>query len=113
MRQFQCVFEANDHEGETWRFYIPLEGNEEALSILAELLDEDREGNRDACLYDYGLGGVAFEDEVDTLEKFSDGGYTAAHNKLDGKLDVTPLLSATPTEIHAALYKGGIRDFVR
>ena len=110
---YQCFKEMNDHEAETWRFYIPIEGNEDAIETLRCLIDPEAEGNRDACLYDYEFGGICPENEVDILVKHSQGGYMAAHTKLEGKLHVESLLGEAPEDVHSALYKGGLHAFMR
>jgi len=80
--------EFNDWEGETWHFYIPIKGNEEAVTDLRGICDGEC-----YCVADELIP----EEEVDVLVKHSAVGYMRKHNKLSGKL--------TPTE---DLYKGGI-----
>lgn len=73
--------EINDWEGETWHFWIPAEGNEEALKALQSALGESEE-------YELDLTPVP-ESEVDVLVKHTDSGYMAYHNKLSGALTLT------------------------
>lgn len=39
-RKYVPIVEDNEWEGERWRFYIPLKGNEEDLARLTKTLDE-------------------------------------------------------------------------
>ena len=92
--------EESDWEGETWHFYIPVAGNEEALKVLAEKVESWGPNS------DYELDNEYLtEDEVDTLvEHGDDDGYMPEHNKLSGRLDVDRVRE------HEDLYKGGIKD---
>ena len=40
MSDYYVFVERNDWEGETWRFYIPVEENEEAIDELVGLLEK-------------------------------------------------------------------------
>jgi hypothetical protein len=115
--------ESNDAEGETWYFYLPVAGNEPALTKLRTCLQELREAGET----DFHLGRRRYsEQEVDErVARQRPSGYLAQRTKLTGRLDLTRLLHPTPeeqeesrrcgaamVEHHYAmvLYKGGIRD---
>lgn len=93
--------EHNDWEGETWHFYIPLEGNEAALKVLqskiAGLEDE----------YELDLEHPIALEDVNALLNHGNGdtSYMDAHNKLEGFLDLIKLESQ-------GLYKGGIKSMM-
>jgi hypothetical protein len=92
--------EENDWEGETWHFYLRVQGNEEALQRLAELVNDSEE-------YTLDLGKHFSEAEVTTLVDNADGGgYMADHNRADGRLGDLP-------DDPDRLYKGQIVDFVK
>lgn len=101
--------EENEWEGETWNFYIPIAGNEDALSALASALKNSYDEFEQ---YRLDLDFPIPEFEVDVLVKHSDAGYLHYHNKLAGTLVLT---DETLTEIRGEddpLYKGGIRDLM-
>jgi hypothetical protein len=100
--------ENNDWEGETWHFWIPVEGNQEALVTLHSLIEGD-----DNESYELDLTPVA-ERDVDALVRHGDMGYMRYQNKLDGSLVVTPDMEAKIKDPEDdPLYKGGIRDFMQ
>jgi len=74
---FQILIEENDWEGETWKFYIQVDGNEEAMEELSDIVSTHSE---------ITLGDIIPESEVDILVKHSDSGYMAYHNKVTGVL---------------------------
>lgn len=69
--------EYNDHEGETWNFWLQLDGNEVELSKLQScLISSDN----------YQLSAVPVdESEVDILVKHTDSGYMYYDNKVTGQ----------------------------
>jgi hypothetical protein len=86
--------EENDWEGETWNFWLPLDGNEDELLKLAALI---------AGREEYRLGEQGEPEAiVDKLIQYGESGYFAQHNKSTGRL-------TCPTDIEK-LYKGGVRD---
>lgn len=100
---YMQLAEVNEHEGETWYFYIPVQGNEVALEQLRAKFTEWDSGD-DPEFY---LAEELFtETEVDILVKHGDEGYMAYHNKLAGILpeDVVQGLQ----EDDGKLYKGNI-----
>ena len=97
--------ENNDWEGETWCFYIPVEGNEGAISQLRNKIDDETASGA------YSLTTEPIpEEEVDTLVKHAEMGYMAEHNKLAGKLEVPDV---TMVEMEELLYKGGIEGLMK
>lgn len=112
---YAVLVEHNGHEGETWRFYIPCDGNQEALDELAELLDAVDSDDDDI---EFTLDGVVQERYVDDRVSMGDSGYMAAHTKLAGKL-VLPERDEfyVVDDEHAPwiveiLYKGKIRQLM-
>lgn len=104
MTTYRRFIETNDSEGETWSWWLQVEGNELELDRLSGFL---------ASFYDSDdvLHGVA-EDvitgpEVDLLVRFADVGYYRSQNKVDGFLSLPDDLAAAFVD---DLYKGGIRD---
>lgn len=117
---YVTFIERNDHEGETWRFYIPIANNLDALEVLGSAL-----AIRDAALAkEFGYEEDEPQYELDctplpaatvrTLVEHSDGGYMADHQLLVGRLVLPPEFRATMSDPNEdPLYKGGIRDFMR
>ena len=105
MRTFVGFSESNDHEGETWNFYMPLEGNEKAIEKVKKLLatyPEDEE-----CPYQ--IGPTLTEDQVDTLVGFANGAasYMDAHQKVKGFLK---LPKSVKDWSYDPFYKGALID---
>lgn len=105
MSTYISLIEQNEHEGETWRFWIRVEGNEEALNKLGVSLEYF--GLDDLYMLDETLP----EAEVDALVKNTMSGYMAFESKLDGKLTVSDDLAGFEA-LSDALYKGGISDLI-
>lgn len=108
MTAYAKFTENNDHEGETWRFWIPISGNRAALEHLDSAI-----GGSD----EYGLDLAPVpEAEVDALVKHTGDGYMAYDNKLAGVLTLTAETIAriedADDEGNDPLYKGGIKDFL-
>lgn len=120
--KFLKLTEENEHEGETWRFWLQVDGNEDELVRLRGAIDAV------AQLYDDGEPGCPFvldalskaKDEayVDVLIEQADeeeGGYMASDHKITGTLAVPswPAPADYDNRIEQDLYKGGIRDLFR
>ena len=103
---FRQYVEHNEHEGETWNFWLQVDGNEKELETLADILQVMFEDCLDES---YVLEDeIISEAEVDTLCRFGGVGYINYHNKVCGVL----MLPESPDEeFDRALYKGGIEDF--
>lgn len=101
MATYVKFVENNDWEGEEWTFWLQLDGNEDELTKLAEVIDgfDDEEDSfeldRDVELTDH---------DVSVLVEHGGSGYMQNHNKVVGVLAVPDDLTAD------GLYKGGIRD---
>jgi len=104
-RKFTLLVEVNDWENETWGFFIPLKGNEEAIDYLKKVLKDT----------DYIINGIEFtETEVDALINNDDDdcGYMARHNKYDFIIDFDKLKKAD-FKNDDPLYKGQLDKFKR
>jgi hypothetical protein len=102
--------ENNEWEGEAWHFYIPVDGNEEALAKLKAMIDADNKvDDQDNDDREYEMDDSRLtEQEVDTLVASpSATDYMAEHNKLSGRLDMNGV------EDLGALYKGQIAGLMR
>jgi hypothetical protein len=105
--------EINDYEGETWNFWLQLDGNEAELRELQTWLntfDDDGE------IYQLDMTPVP-ESEVDTLVKHTDSGYMDTHNKIMGKF-TCPQPSAAEEEdgylwLNDRFYKGDIAGYFK
>lgn len=94
--------EQNDQEGETWTFWLPVEGNERALAGFADWLAQ--QGDR-AEEYTLDLEAREPEERVDALVEHGGSGYMAYHTKVSG------LMSGPMPDGPDRLYKGGVRGF--
>ncbi len=93
--------EENDHEGETWNFWLPVEGNERALAEFADWLVGQGERAEE---YTLDLESPQTQDRVDALVEHGGSGYMAYHTKVAGAMVDMPL--------HAdMLYKGRVVDY--
>jgi hypothetical protein len=118
---FTPLIEVNEHEGETWTWWIQIDGNQDILNEIAERIEA---GRRDSDYYEeYSLpewpyGEKLGRDQVALLERWSEGGYHPAHNAVTGVL-VRPdrwIETADSESVYVrldALYKGGISDWKR
>lgn len=106
---FVRLTEANDWEGETWTFFIPIEDNERAIDHLANkvLIHDDGWIESSHFVLDHE---PIDEHDVDVLVKYAnaDGTHLPLFTKLSGTL---PILAPSPPQF--ALYKGGIRLLMR
>jgi hypothetical protein len=99
---FARFVEFNDHEGETWTWWLQIDGNESQLDRLRDLLADADVAEE----YDLRLDIVEPESVVDELREHAVDGYFAGHNKVLGRLTCPDSLG----EYADILYKGGIRD---
>ncbi|GAA3878449.1 hypothetical protein GCM10022243_48940 [Saccharothrix violaceirubra] len=109
MTVFRRYVEENDWEGETWTFWLQVDGNEAGLdrlaSLLADLDPSSQYDTEDSEESPYTLADeVEPEHVVDKLVEYSDTGYMASHTKVPGRL-VLPEATVAET-----LHKGGIKD---
>lgn len=100
--------EVNDHEGETWTWWLQLDGNKAQFDKLAVLLRNaaDNGDDMDDLAYVLHLDSVEPEAVVDKLVEYAESGYYAAHNKVAGVFTCPD----DPGGHCDKLYKGGIRD---
>lgn len=107
-KQFVKFREYNDNEGESWNFWLQLDGNEAELEKMSANLEKfDSEG-----WYDLNLKDPIPESEVDILVKHSDSGYMMNENKITGTF-TSPEINATDDDegwewITDNFYKGDI-----
>lgn len=94
MTQFVKFEEYNDNEGEDWNFYLQLDGNEEELKRLEDILNTIEGGGE--CYYKLNLAPLE-ESEIDTLVKHGGSGYMPYHNKVTGKF-TCPEIDMEPWE---------------
>ena len=115
-KYFVPLLEHNDNECEVWRFWIPVEGNQKALQMLQEKLEELDLKNEYELQWNNGNSEhFATEAEVDALVKFSRSGYMAYEHKCDGILNEKKIAKYV-VDIDVGdddLYKGGIGNFMK
>lgn len=103
-KKFTQLIEHNQHEGESWSFWLQVDGNEDALNELSNLIEEEE------LQETYELTDVTiYEWELDTLINYGNFGYgyMNQHHKVAGKLTFTD-------EFHVDdIYKGRIEDFYK
>jgi hypothetical protein len=108
MTTYAKLTENNDNEGETWRFWIPVDGNQAALEHLDSAIG-------DSEWYDLDLTPVP-ESDVDALVRHTGDGYMAYDTKLAGVLALTAEIIAqiedAGDEGNDPLYKGGIKSLM-
>ncbi|WP_327139401.1 hypothetical protein [Nocardia sp. NBC_01327] len=115
MTTYRRFIETNDHEGETWNFWLQVDGNMTALAILGDQLDKLK------ALMDWPFDLTSEqldEPEVDLLIRFGESGYMNQHNKINGSLRLPAILACgnftgvtygdLTDEVTDLLYKGGI-----
>ncbi|MBF6358167.1 hypothetical protein IU449_27090 [Nocardia higoensis] len=101
MTMFRCYSEINDNEGETWDFWLQVDGNEAALEKLGNLLATAAVDGYDC----YGLADVEVDEVgVDLLVAHAHVGYMASAHKVTGILSVPDSFEVD------GLYKGGITE---
>lgn len=98
--------EYSDIDGETWKFYIPVEGNEEALDALREHIVDDDEASE---FFEVADVEPLSEADVDDLV---DGDGRGTQHRLEGVFDANDLLELGGGELREALHGGRIRDYV-
>ena len=94
---YLCWTEDNDWEGETWHFYIPTEGNEEALALLKAKLEEFSDNEN--VSFELSNAPIS-ERDVDVLVDHSGSGYMNEHNKMKGKIKTSNMSKSILREGH-------------
>jgi hypothetical protein len=116
--RFTPLIETNDHEGETWTWWIQIDGNQDVLDAIQEVIREalgESEYFEEFSLPEWPYGEKLGEDQVNLLERWSDEGYHRSHNKVSGHLVVPDWWFETISAFDRleALYKGGIDRWER
>ncbi|MFC9874839.1 hypothetical protein [Nocardia salmonicida] len=102
-RTFARYTETNDHEGETWTFWLQREGNEEPLRWLADFLANANAEELDPE-HELFLDDVLPEEHVDVLAKWGGEAYFPLHNKVIGSMSIPEKFSP------GDLYKGDVAE---
>lgn len=102
--------EMNEHEGETWNFWLQVDGNDDELDRLVVLLE--RAGVDEELVL---LDDEITEDQVDTLVEYGGSGYMNYHHKIKG-LFTCPRPDLEDEHnmwsfVSRTLYKGGIKKY--
>lgn len=104
--RFVRFVENNEHEGETWTFWLQVDGNEAALADLWNfLIDQEESEPIEYELFDFEYKTLS-EHDVDVLVEYGGEGYMGLHNKVTGVFNYQE-----PSEDLRELYKGGIRKY--
>lgn len=116
--RFTPLVEMNDHEGETWTWWVQVNGNEDLLAILIDVFEDCSDASEyfeEYALPEWPRGETLTEPEVDLLVRWSDRGYYRAHNKVSGVLVLPTVFdeAVSPFDKVEELYKGGIDDWER
>lgn len=103
--RFVPFFEENEWEGETWTFWLQLDGNEDELVRLYELLSDQE-------TYTLDLNDVESEEAVDRIVSRAYVGYYHSDNKVTGKFVCPENTSgfAHSEFLDDKFYKGRIED---
>jgi hypothetical protein len=104
-RHFLKFQEVNEWEGETWNFWLLVDGNEDEVEKLRRLLDTASEAAEeddvDGLPFELGTA-LTPEWEVDVLVKHAEGDYMPDHTKVTGTF-------TCPDSYHMEkFYKGGV-----
>lgn len=113
--KFIQFIEHNDNEGESWCFWLQVNGNKEQLEKLKAAIwnyqyDEDYTDLYDFCYVDIDdEKNYLTEHDIDFLNKHDiSGGYFPMHNICIGKLVLPEDIKLDEDDI---FYKGGIQKF--
>lgn len=107
--------EENDHEGETWTFWLQLDGNTDQLDKLGGLIEQYEEARGSDSEYQLDTEVRLSELEVDTLVAYAGSGYMRYHHKVVGVLTVPDGLLAEDEygKNLDSLYKGGVKKLFK
>lgn len=101
-KTFTQIIEHNEPEGESWSYWLQVEGNQEALNALFDAIE--REGLED----EYEITEqTIYEWELEPVIRYGNFGYgyMQQHHKFSGKLTL-------PEDFHPnILYKGQIEGY--
>jgi len=104
---FVPFVEENDHEGETWTFWLQYNGNESELRMLSEKLYEDRFESEPS--YSIDLNDVEDEEVVERICARARMGYNPSDMMIRGKF-FCPDIPPTHEALDDLFYKGRIGD---
>lgn len=119
--QYFRFTEDNEWEGETWHFYIPVKGNEEAVASIRASIERINEYNaaNKGCEIQYSFSAKLYtRNQIDALIDCDDDecSYMAAHNRLCGYLKAPKLAvilnEDSISEWTKHFYKGGIAELM-
>lgn len=113
MSDYVRLTEHNEWEGETWHFYVPVEGNEAALQAMHNVIRDLSNQAPDEHPYVLRLDETFTAEQVETLvtTPSSAASYLAEHNRMAGVLTLPDdLMAEFATAGMDKLYKGGLRD---
>jgi hypothetical protein len=126
MRPNARFTEVNDHEGETWHFYLDAKGQEATLARFRELLEEmaarvvvSEEEEEGFSEFPFSLSlDLVPEYAVEVLINNGRSGYMPEHQRVSGYLDIKRLEKAikkakTAEELVNLFYKGRLEEFVK
>jgi hypothetical protein len=101
---FARLREDNEHEGEVYHYWLQVNGNEEALTELAETLrDEFFAG------FSLRMDDLLTEEQVDLLVDETESGYMDFDQKFTGRLE-WPTDQMSQDDWMDSIYKGSIKD---
>lgn len=103
-KKFTQMIEHNEHEGESWSFWLQLDGNEVVIDELMTLIEN--EGLEDE--YEF-TGKTIYEFDVDTMVNHGNFGYgyMNQHHKIAGTITLDNGFQVND------IYKGQIEDFFK
>ncbi len=100
--------ERNEHEGETWHFFIPTYQNVSELKKLRKIVWSFEDNDECGDSFDFDSTLV----RRDQIPDYNEGGYMNKYNILTGKL-ILRGDDWTSEDYYENFYKGGIRDFMK
>jgi hypothetical protein len=104
---FVRLRETNDWEGESWDWWLQVDGNEDAIAKLREILEVwAPDWGTDDPPFVLHLDNVEPEHVVDKLVQYAAENYFRLHNKVSGRFTCPDDLG----ENAELLYKGAIRS---
>lgn len=109
--QFRKFTEKNEWEGETWHFWLQVDGNEAALERLGKILGEPDKGAPYQLTEE-----IRPESEVDALVENAEEGYLYSQNKATGVMTIPDHWTdggEQGQEVADALYKGGVTSLLK
>lgn len=106
MTMFAKFTETNEWEGETWVFWLQLDGNEDELRKFGAMLSDTEVMDPDEYRLDLRSEEIVAEYIVDNLVADAESGYMDFENKVTGKFTCPETLGSYGGD----LYKGQIRE---